>query len=159
MSRTLSSAGWAAITGRDTDAVFLVALEITTASSPSTTIRIVNNSEDVTYNGNTFTAFPFQPELPLDQNGQISEVRIAIDNVSRLLVDDLRSEVEPMSVSMLVLNMSTSPPSLEASFVDYQMVDAQYDALTVQGRLSLENFLGEPFPTTAMTPGFYPDLF
>lgn len=156
MSRTISSSGWAAIAAQQTDTVFLIVLELVMGGQ---TIRLVNNSESISYGGNTYTAFPFSPVLPFDENGQVSEAQIAIDNVSRTLIDELRDNDEPMSANLRVLNMSTNPPTEEAAFEGYELRDVQYDALTVNGRLTLENFLGEPYPYQTMTPSTYPGQF
>ncbi len=58
---------------QDTDEVFLALLTIAHADiSPS--IRVVNNTENITSNGNLFTAFPFDIQLP-DEKRRFFEAR------------------------------------------------------------------------------------
>ena len=69
-----------------------------------------------------------------------------IDNVSRILVDEIRNFADAMTVSIYVVDATASPVSLEASYSGFSLKNLTYDALSITGRLTVEDFLGEPFP-------------
>ena len=63
----------------------LILLEI---SHPQLTqpVRVVNDTQDLLSNGNTYVGFPFRCVLPDDFENQLPKARLAIDNVSRDLM-------------------------------------------------------------------------
>lgn len=67
-----------------TDAVFLVLLEIDIPAVP--TIRLVNNTEDITWNNELWQQFPFDfTDMSQNSNGEIPEWSIKISNVNRVI--------------------------------------------------------------------------
>mgnify|MGYP003394431837 CR=1 FL=1 len=66
------------------DSVFLVALKITIPGIVNP-VRIVNNSENVTWLGETWVAFPFTINEISEATGEVPRVDIQISNVSRVM--------------------------------------------------------------------------
>ena len=159
MSRTVPANSFAAMTAGETADVFIQLLTITNGDSPPSTIYVSNNSENVFYDGQTFVNYPFALETPTDEAGNIAEARLAIDNVSRVLLDDLRTFTAPLSITMQVVNVSQSPPELVAEWLDFELRQVSYDVFTISGRLTQENFLSEPYPKDLMTGATYPGQF
>lgn len=94
-----------------TDAVFLIALDIDIPTYP--TIRIVNNNEDITWNGNTYQQFPFElDEIRETSSGEIPEFTLNISNVNNVIGTYIRqydayvknNGFEPILVSISVVN-------------------------------------------------------
>ncbi len=52
----------------------------------------------------------------------------------------------------------SDPDTVEASFPDFRLLSAEYDALFVEGELGLE-LNGEPFPSASFDPARFPGLF
>lgn len=157
MSRTLSSAARHGVFAQETGEVYLVILEIdhTDLSVP---IRVVNNTEDVVSNGDTYLAFPFNVALPPDTDQGVVSVTLTIDNVDRQIVDALRDVTSPPIVSISVL-LASSPNTIEAGPYNMTVGDADYDALSVNFQLTFEDILNEPFPALRFNPPQYPGLF
>lgn len=157
MSRTLSAAAEAALYGPQTGEVFLHLLEIDHADLVAP-IRLVDNTEDVVSNGNTYTAFPFAVSLPPDQEGELPRVQLVIDNVTQLLIAEVRSISSPFTVSLSVI-MASDPDTVEAGPWAFEAKSAEYDVQRMTCTLAYESLLQEPFPYLLYTPGNYPGLF
>ena len=54
-------------------------------------VRIVGDTVNLTKGLDTYTAAPFSYDLPSDQEGKIQEIKIRVSNVSRELVQMIRS--------------------------------------------------------------------
>lgn len=156
MSRTLSTAAYSAINAQQTGEVFHVLLTI--ENSGGMPIRMTDNTEDVVSRGTTFIAYPFALELPSDEAGNISQARLSIDNVARALVDEVRTLAEPLVLTIEVVASST-PDTVEYSAADYTLKNVTYDALTISGTLTQENYLSEPYPKDIMSAATFPGQF
>lgn len=156
MSRTLSMAMMAAMYAQETGEVFVKLLTIDVPASPS--LYLTDNSENVTSNGREYISFPFDLQLPTDEAGNISEARLTIDNVSRALVDDIRTLSGPLRLTLQIA-LASEPDTIVEVFTDYLLVEVSYDSLAISGALSQENFLREPFPKDHMTPAITPGIF
>lgn len=157
MSRSLSTTAKAAIFGSDTGQVFLLLLTISHASL-SASLRFVNNYTDIVSNGNTYTAFPFEITLPDDKEESLPQMRLAIDNVDRQIVNAIRSLTSPPTVTLDVI-LASAPNTLEASFSGFVLRNVTYGELVVEGALLLEDVLNESFPQHSFTPNTAPGLF
>lgn len=157
MSRSLSSLAARATRAQETGEVFLLLLTIEHASLAAP-IRCVNNLTDITSNGETFVAFPFQIQLPDEQEDSPPRMRLQIDNVDRTIVASIRRLTSPPTVQLDVC-VASQPDVIEASFPGFTLRQAQYDALMVEGDLSLDDIVTEPCPEGSFTPQFFPGLF
>lgn len=157
MSRNLTSATLAAIYADSTDKVFLHLLTIDHPDL-SAPVRLVNNTEDITSNGDVYTAFPFQAVIPPEVEGELPRVQLVIDNVSQLLIADIRSIQSPPPTITLDLIVADSPDTIEATF-DFTLKAVDYDAFTIQAQIAYEDILSEPFPAQRFTPTTFPGMF
>ncbi len=157
MSRALSLAARQAVNAQETGEVFLLLLTLD-HDELAAPIRVVNNTVDIVSRGNTYIAYPFQLELPAEDADQISSVRLSIDNVDRTIVQSLRAISSPVAVTIEVV-LASSPDTVEAGPFAMSLVQAEYDALVIQGELAFEDVLTEPFPGHAYVPADYPGLF
>ena len=157
MSRTLSAAARQAMFAQETDKVFLMILEID-HDDMVTPIRVVNNYENITSNGDVYTAYPFLFSLPDEFEDQLTQVDLVITNVNRLLVDNVRSFSSPLTVTMNVI-LSDSPDTIEAGPFIMSMREVKYDALKLTGTCSFQDILNESYPEGSYTPADYPGLF
>ncbi len=121
-------------------------------------ILVVNNNEDITSGSDTYTAFPFDIQLPDDVEDSPPRARLQIDNVSREIAQSIRLLTGPMSVLIEVV-LASDPDVIERSWPDFILTDVKWDALKVSGDLSLENFVNEPYPAGSFTPGAFPGIF
>lgn len=155
--RDVSVTWRAASYAQETDQVFLCLLEID-QDALSSTIRIVNNTQNITHNGNLYTAFPFEFTLPQDSDENMPAATVTIDNVDRQIVEMIRSLTGPATVTVTVV-LASSPDTIEAGPYEMTLRDTGYDAFQVTGRLDVEDMLNEPYPADSFTPNTFPGLF
>lgn len=157
MSRALSATAKAAIFAQETGEcpLFLVEFDHTDWGSP---IRIVNNTEDVVSGGNTYTAFPFELELPESAPDREARTTIRVCNVDRQIVALLDALATPPTAT-LSLVLASTPNTIELGPADFELVDYQYGTLVLEGTLAYEDVLNERIPADIFSPGDYPGLF
>lgn len=137
--------------------MFLLLLTITHASLAAP-IRVVNNTVNITSLGETFAAFPFQIQLPNEQEDSPPRMRLVIDNVDRTIIASLRPLTSPPAIQLDVC-LASQPDTLEASFPGFQLQSVDYDQFAVEGDLALDDIVTEPFPEGSYTPQYFAGLF
>lgn len=153
--RTLSPAMTAAIAAESTDEcpLMLVTIAHDDLDAP---IRVVNNIENITSNGETFIGLPFAIELP-DEGDRPGEARISVDNVNRAIAEAVRSISTPPDVTIQVI-LASQPDTIDLELTGLKMRDVTMDASAVTGYLRFEELTVEPVAAT-MTPSRFPALF
>jgi len=157
MSRDISLTARQALHAAETDEVFIVLLTIDHADL-SAPIRVSSDAVDTVSRGDTFVAFPFELTLPEDSDDRPPRARLRIDNVDRRIVLAIRSIGSTPSVKIEIVR-GADPDTVEAVFPDFCLRDLRYDALTVEGTLTLEAFIAEPYPARIFSPAEFPGLF
>jgi hypothetical protein len=157
MARTLSTLARQAVFAQETKEVFLLLLTLDQATLPDP-IRVANNTRDIVSGGETFVGYPFAITLPDEREDSIPQMTLRIDNVNRSIVQALRSITSSPTIQLDVV-LADSPDTLEASFVGFTLRRASYDAVIVEGALTLEDVLNQGFPKLAFTPSITPALF
>jgi hypothetical protein len=138
------------------DEAFLVLLTIAheTVAEP---FRFARNRVAVVSRGDTFLASHFEVELPND-GANVPQARITVANVDRRIGQTLQSLVTPPTC-LLELVLSSTPDEVERSWAQFQLVEATWDAMTVQGVLSRITYWQEAWPYIKTTPHRFPGLF
>jgi lambda family phage minor tail protein L len=120
-------------------------------------LRLVQNSEDVTWDGNTWTRFPFQiDEIGEDGKGEVPRIRILVSNVGRSM-QALLEEYDGISdatVNLYVVhsdNLDETDPVVEYAF-EVQKVTAAEDWVTFE--LGAENRFNVRCPRTRLLKNF-----
>lgn len=120
-------------------------------------IRVVNNETNIVSRGNTFVAFAFEPILPTDAPDRAPEARLRLDNVSRELIEHIRSIQSPPSVTFEVIR-STAPDVVEKSWTGFELRDVRWDAREINGRLAQRDILTEAYPADIFSPAQFRGL-
>lgn len=157
MPRNVSLSALQAAMAPETDAVYLVLLELN-HSSWSTPVRLVDNREDITSNSNVYQAFPFQITMPDDSEDREPSARIVIDNVDRSLIEAIRTTHGPIDCTVSVIT-DQAPNSVEWGPLSLQIRGITYNAQTIEGNLTYSAFTSEPFPYRTFDPTLFPGLF
>lgn len=157
MSRDVSATARAALYAPQTSEVLLTLLTIDHDDMPSP-VRFVDNLEDVTSRGDTYTAFPFRAVLPADVEGELPQVEVVVDNVTRELVAEIRSIATPASVTLEII-LASDPDTVEAGPWHLEVVAATYTATEIRLTLTAEALMSEPYPVGLFTPTRFPMLF
>jgi len=159
MPRTFPTVIVQAINARSTPEVFLVLLDI--KHSTFATQRLVNNTENVTSNGNIYTAFPFSIILPESSEGSSPVFTLVLSNIIREFVDEVRSIAGTRERIKIDISIITAgdPDTVLAQWLDFELVSVDYNAENIRATLSVENLLNEPFPGDSFVPSNFPGMF
>ncbi len=83
---------------------------------------------------------------------------MTIDNIHRDIVIAIRDLTSAPTVEIKVV-LSSDPYTAEAEFTGFELTNVTYDSLQVQGDLTIESFMNEPFPGDSFLPSTFPGLF
>lgn len=112
--RTISAEALKEMFAENTGLVFLHLLTIT-HESWTETYRFVNDNQDLVYNGNTYTALPFEATLPSDEDDVPPNVTLKIDNIDKNLVEILRSLISPPTATLEIVSRYYSAEYFKSS--------------------------------------------
>lgn len=146
-----------ALQAQETDEVisFLLTLSHPSFAAP---IRVTDNGEDLTSNGEVYISFPFQVTTPGDSEAATS-VRLSIDGTDRRIVTEIRgTNYEPIQVDLCVV-LAATPDLIEIGPYSFKLRNISYTAATVEGDLEFEDINNEPYPTDSFTPSRFPGCF
>jgi hypothetical protein len=157
--RTLSGAALQSAHAENTGEVWLVLLTIKHPNilDNGGELYFVNDMQNLVAGAKTYIGFPFQIDLPGEDQDQPTIGRLRIDNVDRLIVSTLRELASPPTVDIEVV-LASSPTVVEVGFYDMTLRNVTFDALYVEGTLTIESIYVEPI-TLEMTPSRFPGLF
>jgi len=157
MSRSISIVARRAINAQETGEVFLeiLSLEHPEFDSP---VCVVNNTEPITSNGITYNPFPFQIDLPREEEGQISKATLKIDAIDRSLIEKIRTIDTPMDATLSVL-LASQPDTIEAGPFNFKVKNVTYNATVISGDLIYEDVLKLRYPKNVFDPYDFPGLF
>jgi len=163
MVRAISTDVKAAANARETGIILLQAIDI--ALPNGTTLYVVNNPEDISINGQTYTAVGFQFDMPEETEDGFSTARATIDNVDQWLTPHIRSLAGPVNVTVRVVSESdleADPPEFDnVEFVSrpIRLRDATYNASVLRGVLSYNDTAKRAWPHYGFTPNHFQGLF
>jgi hypothetical protein len=157
MSRAISVAAKAALYAPHTSVVFLTLLTIDHEEMDAP-VRFVDNLTDVTSRGDVYTAFPFSTSLPPDAEGELPQIDLICDNVTRDLITTVRNIATPASVTMEVV-IADTPDTVEVGPYIFDIIGATYDVKEIRFTLMYEPLMQEPFPADIFSPTNFPSLF
>jgi len=159
VSRSLPTVVVQALYAQTTSSVFLVLL--TASHSLFSTIRVVNNTQAVTSNGDVFQPFPFSVVLPPDEEDLQVRAQLQLYDVQQEILDNLRLVAgarERVVVSLKVIEAAT-PDTVLQSVSGLNVENVQYNAESTQLDLSIDNFLTESYPRDSFSPATFPAIF
>lgn len=159
MSRSISTRMRRALNQSNTEEVFALLVELSHPSLAAP-IRVTNYPTDIISNEELYVALPFELVLPDTPENGVPVAKLSIDNIDRMIVQAVR-EMQPgtpCSVIMRVV-LIADPDYVEIEYTDFVLTNVTYDALTVSGDLSIENFSTKPYPYGTFSPRFFGGLF
>src|SRR5690606_25206776 len=157
MPRTLTPEAAQAILARETGEAFLALLQI---SGPGlTTMRVVNNVEAITRNGQVYQPWAFDGAPPEDSAQQSPTVTLRVDNIDRTVTDLLRS-YNGVPVCELVWVMASQPNQAVYGPFEFVVQSATANELTIDLQLGYEeDILNQAFPGQTFSPTNSPGIF
>lgn len=139
--RNLSNSALASLNAQDTSEAYLVLLEIDAGEVDP--YRFTSDAVNTVVGLDTYESFPFDITLPKSVDGKVSTAQLSVTNVDRRLVDAIRTLTVPMTVNIKVV-LGSDPTDIMMQYQDFTWRQLTYDAATVTGTLTLEDFLNEP---------------
>jgi hypothetical protein len=106
-----------------------------------------------------FIFFPMEITLPSESDDGSSNCTIAINFVSKELIDIIRTNLTAPAKILLQLVLSSNPGYVEASFSNFYITGVTYSTQGVNLELSMINYSTEPFPAYNFSPKYFPGLF
>ena len=160
MSRTLSLEGLQALFAEHTGDVICEAITITHDDLVDP-VRLVSNTEPISWNGNEYSPFPFEITLAPDVEETMPVVQVVIDNIHRDLIANLRSWESPPDVELEIFRIDADRKLTREIGTDmFSLRTASWDAHTIRARLAYEyDVLNEPAVKDRFTPNLAPGLF
>lgn len=154
--RTLTASLLSELYSQESGDPFLMLL---TLSHPSfTTLRLVNNTVDITSNGNFFMAFPIKINLPVDDGQTQREVTLELDNVSLEFLDELRLVTTAIGVKIEMV-LASNPDIVQISLEDLKIRGIQYDKQKITAKLYMDDFMSTSVTSEIYGPSIYPGIF
>lgn len=165
-ARNVSNTFKRAVFSQQTREVFVVLItlsnenltdDIRVASDPYELLPIAGK-RGVVSRGDEYIYLPFTLSLPADDDTGVARAQISIDNVSREIISSVRSTSGKIGCKIEVV-LASDPDTVEVVMDDFLLDTVSYDALTVQGTISVEFFDLEPFSRSRFTPAEFPGMF
>lgn len=124
-------------------------------------IRVVANTENITYDGHEWIGLMFEIALPSDDEDRIPVTSLKVDNVDREIVAAIRSISSPPDIELTVVRVDElDVVTKEIGPLSFRLNDADWDALYVQASLGYEaDYLNEPAIKDRFDPTIFPGLF
>jgi len=173
--RNLTPAMIAALSGQQTDEVFVILLtfgrilrttnayEVLARFSTDPTVR--HSLTPLLYktvsNGQDFFYIPMSISLPNDTDGSPTTAQLQIANVGLELIDMLRTidaDTYNYTVDLDVV-VASDPNTIGYAVPTLDLVQADWDENTVTLSLTIEALDREPYPSGNFTPKGFPALF
>jgi phage-related protein len=115
---------------------------------PNTVLRLVNDTEDYTYNGNVYSAFQFDIE-PMDENtsGELPSINLRVSNVNRIVGSYLVQYEGGIGATVkLMVVPDVQPTGEEELTATFEILEASASEQWCEFTLGGENPLRLPFP-------------
>ena len=158
MTRALSPRAIRSALAHESGDAFILLFEFNDPNPPYTVYRAANNTEDVTSNGNLYTACWFNFNLPADDDEAPKGVQIQIDNVDMRMIGLLRNVTEPIDCRLLVV-VAATPDTVEMELTDLKLVQVVWSAQTIEGTLTSDDPLNQVYPGDIYEPRTFPGCF
>lgn len=158
MARAYSNAfkSTLAATGAQEVPVLLLELNHTGLTQP---VRVINDTQDLTCNGNLYIACGFTCTLPDDVEGQLPRAKLSVDNIGRELMYWIESTHGAEGTTATFKQVMRSNPNLVEWQITMNLYNITATAAEVSAELGFENLLGRPAIHVRYDPSTAAGLF
>jgi phage-related protein len=132
---------------------WLLLLEITLPDT--SVIRLVANTEDITFSGHTWTAFAFKlGEQGQSDDGKVQNLTIQVANPARALTPYIEAQggLVGSQVRLMVVHAANLAEDYTALTLNYTIIASQVDEQWATFTLGAENPLRKRFPLYSALP-------
>lgn len=125
----------------------------------TTPIRIINDTQDLTSNGNLYLACPFRCVLPDDFENQLPKARLAVDNIGRELMFWIETTAGGNGSTVRFMQVMRSRPDQIEWEITMSLYNVQVTMQEVSGELGFENLFSKPAINLQYRPSTTPGIF
>lgn len=136
----------------------LIALEID-RDDLAQPIRIINDTDNLTVQGNEFIAMPFNISLPDDPEQGIPSAQLTIDNVGRELTMWIEGADWSQETTCRIIQVMRDQPNTIEWEITMVMSDISMTSRVITAKLSFEDFFGSAGVAVRYTPTTFVGLF
>jgi hypothetical protein len=158
MARAYSAAYKSTLADVSSPEAPLILLEIDHADLTSP-VRVVNDTLDITSNGNAFVAMPFRCELPDDFEGQLPKARLAIDNIGRELMVWIETSSGGAGSTCRFMQVMRSRPDTVEWEITMNLYNVRCTMREVSADLGFENLFSRSASALTYRPDIAPGIF
>lgn len=128
---------------------WILLLEVTIPTDPVQTLRIARNTEDVTFQGNVYTAFSFEIDTVTESSkGELPSVSIRVSNVNQMMQSYIEEYDGLISqpVKLIVVNAQYLTEDYSELELNFDITACQATATWVTWKIGAPNPLARRFP-------------
>ena len=122
-------------------------------------VRVINDTEDLTSNGNLYVAIPFRCTLPDDFENQLPKARLSVDNVGKELMYWIETSGGGNGSTVTMRQVMRSRPDLVEWEITMSLFNVQVTMQSVSAELGFENLFNKPAITRRYRPDTAPGIF
>ncbi|WP_275289190.1 DUF1833 family protein [Halomonas elongata] len=157
--RQISAEGLRDMFAQHTDAAVFALLTFTHPNL-SEPIRLVNNTEAITYDGQLYEGFPFRFTPPAEDEEREAVATVEVSNVDRRLTEALRTIQSLAGVDIQVVRWKQGTVTREMHIPGMYLMSADINTETASLQISHAfDVLNSPATQDILSPGTSPGLF
>ena len=144
------------VRSRDKDQAVLML--VTISPSGFDTVRIVDNTVDITSRGQVYVALPLKVQITADDGETLQRITLTLDNISLDLITWVRSLTYPIPVTIETI-FSKDPDTIEQSISDMVIKQIEYTSQNIVATLFADDDFNQKVPSDTYNPIEFPGLF
>lgn len=122
-------------------------------------IRVVNDTDDLVSNGDTYIAFAFRVSLPTDVDRELPRATLSIDNVGRELTQWLDDSAGGQGAQVTIRQVMRDDPDTVEFEITLDLLNVSQTPLEVRGELGYDDTLNLAGLPITYRPDVAPGLF
>ena len=122
-------------------------------------VRVINDTQDLTSNGETYTAAAFEVTLPEDIADQVPRAALAVDNIGRELTEPINTTQGAEGATARLMAVMRSRPDVVEWEVTLDLFNARITPARITAQLGWENLFATPAVRLTFRPETAPGLF
>lgn len=122
-------------------------------------VRVVNDNQNLTHQGNLFVAIDFAVSLPNDMEKQVPRAEIGMDNVGRELTQWLEASGGGEGAQVRIIQVMRDDPDVVEWETTTDLSNVEMDWARINGVLGYEDLLNRPGVLLRYDPQTAPGIF
>lgn len=122
-------------------------------------VRVVNDTQDLTHQGEIFVALGFDIDLPTDMDKQAPRATLAVDNVGRAMTDWIEASAGGQGATVRVIQVMRDDPDTVEWEATLDLSNVSMTSRRISGALGYEDLLSRPGVLLRYDPATAPGLY